>query len=300
MVVAASLCYALSGFFLKRRLRGCPAIGLVTATMVASTAYVLPLALLSLPDAAPDLETVGSMAVLGFGGTGVAFVLFYSLISEVGPGARGARGLRGAWLRCDLRRHPSRRELHSRNRRRARPDRRADRGSRSRDGALPVPRHRPDVTHKGDHYPPGRASADVRLSPSGIPLDGPAPIAKVDRSLTRARDPAHGHSYRTEQAAALPPRRPGRCLPAAGRLHAQRARSARRGLAVRVLQRLGLQRPRPDRGGLLPAPCGEGPRRPRRVAPPRRRPAAVGRGRDLQHGLPLASARAAVPVDQRR
>jgi drug/metabolite transporter (DMT)-like permease len=89
MIVGASLCYALSGFFLKRRLKGLPAIGVVTATMIASTIYLLPATLLSLPSHAPDLETVGAMAVLGFGGTGVAFVLFYMLISEAGP-ARAA------------------------------------------------------------------------------------------------------------------------------------------------------------------------------------------------------------------
>lgn len=86
MVVAASLCYGISGFFMKRRLTGLPAIGVVTATMIASTAYLVPATLFSLPSEAPDLETVGSLALLGFGGSGLAFVLFYMLNSEAGPG----------------------------------------------------------------------------------------------------------------------------------------------------------------------------------------------------------------------
>jgi drug/metabolite transporter (DMT)-like permease len=89
MILAASLCYAMSGFFLKRRLKGLPAIGVVTATMIASSVYLVPAMLLTFPDHAPGLDTLGAMAVLGFGGTGVAFVLFYLLNSEAGP-ARAA------------------------------------------------------------------------------------------------------------------------------------------------------------------------------------------------------------------
>ena len=85
LIVLASLSYGLSGFFLKRRLKGLPAIGVVTGTMVASTVYLLPATLITLPSEAPGLETVGAMAALGLGCTGVAFVLFYMLISEAGP-----------------------------------------------------------------------------------------------------------------------------------------------------------------------------------------------------------------------
>jgi drug/metabolite transporter (DMT)-like permease len=89
MVLGASLCYALSGFLLKRRLSGLPAIGVVTATMIASTVYLAPAALLSLPSHAPGLDTLGALAVLGVGSSGIAFVFFYLLISDAGP-ARAA------------------------------------------------------------------------------------------------------------------------------------------------------------------------------------------------------------------
>ncbi len=85
LIVAASLSYALSGYFLKRRLKGLPGIGVVSVTMLASALYLLPATLLTLRPETPDLETVGSMAALGLGCTGLAFLLFYTLISEAGP-----------------------------------------------------------------------------------------------------------------------------------------------------------------------------------------------------------------------
>jgi drug/metabolite transporter (DMT)-like permease len=38
------------------------------------------------PTHAPGLDTVGSLLVLGAGETGVAFLIFYTLIAEIGPG----------------------------------------------------------------------------------------------------------------------------------------------------------------------------------------------------------------------
>jgi drug/metabolite transporter (DMT)-like permease len=38
------------------------------------------------PSHAPGIDTIASLLVLGAGGTGVAFLIFYTLIAEVGPG----------------------------------------------------------------------------------------------------------------------------------------------------------------------------------------------------------------------
>jgi drug/metabolite transporter (DMT)-like permease len=57
--------------------------------MSASAVYLAPAALLSFPGHAPGLDTAGALMVLGFGGSGIAFVLFYTLISDAGP-ARAA------------------------------------------------------------------------------------------------------------------------------------------------------------------------------------------------------------------
>ncbi len=85
MVVLASLGYGLGAWFLKRRIRGVEPVGVVAATMAASALMVAPLAAIDLPPHGPELDTVGALAALGVLGTGVSFVLYYSLIGSVGP-----------------------------------------------------------------------------------------------------------------------------------------------------------------------------------------------------------------------
>ena len=86
LVVLASLGYALGSFYLKRQFAGVRPLGIVTATMAASAAMVLPFAAATLPAQAPGVDAVGSLAALGVLGTGVSFVIFYTLIARVGPG----------------------------------------------------------------------------------------------------------------------------------------------------------------------------------------------------------------------
>ncbi|MEA2386928.1 MAG: hypothetical protein QOJ22_1102 [Thermoleophilaceae bacterium] len=84
-VIVASLGYALGGFYLKARFKEAQPIGMATATMFASAVLVLPLALATAPSEAPGLGAIAAMAALGAGGTGIAFVLYYTLIASVGP-----------------------------------------------------------------------------------------------------------------------------------------------------------------------------------------------------------------------
>lgn len=85
LVVLASLGYALGAFYFKRKMRGIKPIGAVTASMGTSALMVLPFALASVPTELPGLKAVGALTALGVLGTGVSFVLFYTLIAEVGP-----------------------------------------------------------------------------------------------------------------------------------------------------------------------------------------------------------------------
>ena len=84
-VVLASLGYAIGGFYLKTRFKDTQPIGIVTATMLASAVLVLPLALASFPSDAPGAGPIAAMVTLGAAGTGLAFVVFYTLIAKVGP-----------------------------------------------------------------------------------------------------------------------------------------------------------------------------------------------------------------------
>jgi drug/metabolite transporter (DMT)-like permease len=85
LVVLATLGYGLGAWFLKRRLPGVQPVGAVGATSAATAVMVLPLAAFGVPDHAPGIEAAGSLVALGVLGTGVAFVLFYSLVAHEGP-----------------------------------------------------------------------------------------------------------------------------------------------------------------------------------------------------------------------
>jgi len=85
MVLLASVGYAIGGLYLKHRLRGVPAVGIAASTLLAGTLVLAPAALFALPSAVPSTAATASLLVLGGGGTGIAFLIFYTLIAEIGP-----------------------------------------------------------------------------------------------------------------------------------------------------------------------------------------------------------------------
>jgi drug/metabolite transporter (DMT)-like permease len=85
MVLLASAGYAIGGFVLKRSYREVPPTGLVTGTMASSAVLTLPWALATMPSHTPGLGPIAAVVALGVGGTGIAFVIFYTLIAAEGP-----------------------------------------------------------------------------------------------------------------------------------------------------------------------------------------------------------------------
>jgi drug/metabolite transporter (DMT)-like permease len=87
MILVASVGYAIAPMIVKQRLSDVPPLGPVTAAVTISAVLLAPLALLSLPAAAaPSPTALGSVAVLGIVCSAIAFLLFFGLIKEVGPG----------------------------------------------------------------------------------------------------------------------------------------------------------------------------------------------------------------------
>ena len=86
MVLLASLGYAIGPLQMKRRLQGVQPVGIAAATMTAAALLLTPAVPFAWPSDAPGIDTVASLLVLGAGGTGVAFLIFYTLIAEIGPG----------------------------------------------------------------------------------------------------------------------------------------------------------------------------------------------------------------------
>jgi drug/metabolite transporter (DMT)-like permease len=85
MMLAAALGYAISWMLVKHKLSGAAPEAVAGGTMLVAALATAPLLAASPPAAAPRLDAVGSLLALGAGGTGLAFVLYYTLIADVGP-----------------------------------------------------------------------------------------------------------------------------------------------------------------------------------------------------------------------
>jgi drug/metabolite transporter (DMT)-like permease len=85
-ILVASLGYAIGPLTSKHRLHGVQPVAIVTATMATSAILLVPaLPFTGVAARAPELGTIAAMLALGVGGTGLAFLIFYTLIAEVGP-----------------------------------------------------------------------------------------------------------------------------------------------------------------------------------------------------------------------
>jgi len=85
MVVLATVGYAIGSVWLKHRLAGLPAVGVAAGTLIVSALLLALPALFALPSRMPSLDASASLLALGAGGTGIAFLIFYTLIADVGP-----------------------------------------------------------------------------------------------------------------------------------------------------------------------------------------------------------------------
>jgi drug/metabolite transporter (DMT)-like permease len=86
MVLLASFGYAIGPLQMKRKLTGVQPVGIAAATMTVAAVLLTPAVPFVWPTEAPGADTIASLLVLGAGGTGIAFLIFYTLIAEIGPG----------------------------------------------------------------------------------------------------------------------------------------------------------------------------------------------------------------------
>ena len=84
MIVLAAFGYSVGALYLRARFDGVASLGVAAASMGTSAVLTLPLALFQLPDHAPEPAPLASLLALGVLGTGLAFAIFYTLISTVG------------------------------------------------------------------------------------------------------------------------------------------------------------------------------------------------------------------------
>jgi drug/metabolite transporter (DMT)-like permease len=84
-ILLAGFGYAVGATLSKRRLGDVPPIGIAASIIGLGAISLAPLAPFTAPSSMPDAGTLAALFVLGAGGTGVAFLIFYILNADVGP-----------------------------------------------------------------------------------------------------------------------------------------------------------------------------------------------------------------------
>jgi len=84
-ILAATVGYAVGPMIIKRRLSDRDALGPMTVALAISAVLLAPAALVTAPTEMPSGDAAASLVVLGLLCTAVAFLLWFSLIAEVGP-----------------------------------------------------------------------------------------------------------------------------------------------------------------------------------------------------------------------
>ena len=83
-VVFSALCYAAAGLYAGKRLRGVSPLVTALGTLMAATLATLPIGLFQLPSHMTSWKVTASVLTLGIAGTGLAYILYYGLISGAG------------------------------------------------------------------------------------------------------------------------------------------------------------------------------------------------------------------------
>jgi drug/metabolite transporter (DMT)-like permease len=92
MMLLAALCYAISWMLAKHKAAGIPPVATSGDVMLVATVLTSPVLAATAPHHTPSLKSVAALLALGAGGTGIAFILYYTLIAEIGPGRASVVG----------------------------------------------------------------------------------------------------------------------------------------------------------------------------------------------------------------
>jgi drug/metabolite transporter (DMT)-like permease len=84
-VMLASLFYGISANYTKKYLSKVKPLVLAAGSQISATIILLPISLFFLPDTMPSIEAINAVVVLGIVCTGFAYIIFFRLISAMGP-----------------------------------------------------------------------------------------------------------------------------------------------------------------------------------------------------------------------
>lgn len=83
VIVLATLSYAVATVIAKAKLRGLDPIGLATMQLTLASLMLVPFALAGAHPSALHAGPIGAIAVLGFAGSGIAYLLYYRLLPVI-------------------------------------------------------------------------------------------------------------------------------------------------------------------------------------------------------------------------
>ncbi len=84
-MAAVICCYALGPQILARRLAELPSLGVVSCSLLICSVLYAPVAIVERPVQVPSVSVIAAVVGLGVICTALAFLLFFALITEVGP-----------------------------------------------------------------------------------------------------------------------------------------------------------------------------------------------------------------------
>ena len=84
-VLGATLCYGIAASYTKVYFSHARPLALATGSQVAATIWLLPLGIYFAPDTIPSNLAIGAVICLGVLCTGIAYILFFRLIADLGP-----------------------------------------------------------------------------------------------------------------------------------------------------------------------------------------------------------------------
>lgn len=84
-VLLSGLGYAIGSLTAKRKIKAVPPAGVATAVCAFTALYLLPGVPFSAPSEVPGIGTLAALVVLGAGSSGIAFLIYYTLNTEIGP-----------------------------------------------------------------------------------------------------------------------------------------------------------------------------------------------------------------------
>ncbi len=83
-VLVTAVCYAAGALYGGRRLSQLPPLTVAFGSLLTATIVSAPIGLLQAPSSVPGWKALASVAVLGFAGLSVAYVLYFALIAGAG------------------------------------------------------------------------------------------------------------------------------------------------------------------------------------------------------------------------